>query len=40
LTAELAAKRVEVARQLMAKGAPLAYLMNPLAPEAPRYLRD
>ena len=40
LTAELAAKRVEVARQLMPKGAPLAYLMNPLAPEAPRYLQE
>ena len=33
LTAELAAKRVEVARQLMPKGAPLA-------PEAPRYLQE
>ena len=40
LTAELAAKRVEVARQLMPKGAPLAYLMKPLAPEAPRYLQE
>ena len=40
LTAELAAKRVDVARQLMPKGAPLAYLMNPLAPEAPRYLQE
>jgi putative tryptophan/tyrosine transport system substrate-binding protein len=40
LTAELAAKRVEVARQLMPKGAPLAYLMNPLAPEGPRYLQE
>ena len=40
LTAELAAKRVEVARQLMPKGAPLAYLMNPPAPEAPKYLRE
>lgn len=40
LTAELAAKRVEVARQLMPKGSPLAYLMNPLAPEAPRYLQE
>ena len=40
LTAELTAKRVEVARQLMPKGAPLAYLMNPPAPEAPRYLQD
>ena len=40
LTAELAAKRVEVARQLMPKGAPLAYLMNPPAPEAPRYLQE
>jgi len=40
LTSELAAKRVDVARQLMKKGAPLAYLMNPLAPEAPRYLLE
>jgi putative ABC transport system substrate-binding protein len=40
LTAELTAKRVEVARQLMPKGAPLAYLMNPPAPEAPRYLQE
>jgi ABC-type uncharacterized transport system substrate-binding protein len=40
LTSELAAKRVEVARQLMPKGSPLAYLMNPLAPEAPRYLQE
>jgi putative ABC transport system substrate-binding protein len=40
LTAELAAKRVEVARQLIPKGSPLAYLMNPLAPEAPRYLQE
>src|SRR5215510_14403270 len=40
LAAELTAKRVEVARQLMPKGAPLAYLMNPPAPEAPRYLRE
>jgi putative ABC transport system substrate-binding protein len=40
LTAELPAKRVDVARQLMPKGAPLAYLMNPLAPEAPRYLQE
>jgi putative ABC transport system substrate-binding protein len=40
LTSELAAKRVDMARQLMPKGAPLAYLMNPLAPEAPRYLQE
>jgi hypothetical protein len=40
LTAELAAKRVELARQLMPKGAPLAYLMNPPAPEASRYLQE
>jgi putative tryptophan/tyrosine transport system substrate-binding protein len=40
LTAELAAKRVELARQLMPRGAPLAYLMNPPAPEAPRYLQE
>jgi putative ABC transport system substrate-binding protein len=40
LSAELTAKRVEVARQLMPKGAPLAYLMNPPAPEAPRYLNE
>lgn len=40
LTAELAAKRVELARQLMPKGAPLAYLMNPPAPEAQRYLEE
>jgi putative ABC transport system substrate-binding protein len=40
LSAELTAKRVEVARQLMPKGAPLAYLMNPPAPEAPRYLQE
>jgi putative ABC transport system substrate-binding protein len=33
LTAELAAKRVDVARQLMPKGAPLAYLMNSLVPK-------
>ncbi len=40
LTTELAAKRVAVARQLMPKDAPLAYLMNPLAPEGPRYLQE
>jgi len=40
LTAELAAKRVEMARQLMPKGTPLAYLMNPPAPEASRYLQE
>src|SRR5262245_33169142 len=40
LSAELTAKRVEVARQLMPRGAPLAYLMNPPAPEAPRYLQE
>jgi len=40
LTAELAAKRVELARQLMPKGALLAYLMNPPAPEASRYLQE
>ena len=40
LTTELAAKRVAVARQLMSKDAPLAYLMNSLAPEGPRYLQE
>ena len=40
LTAELTAKRVELARLLMPKGAPLAYLMNPPAPEAPRFLAE
>ena len=40
LTTELAAKRIAVARQLMSKDAPLAYLMNPLAPEGPRYLQE
>jgi putative tryptophan/tyrosine transport system substrate-binding protein len=40
LTAELAAKRIELARQLMPKGALLAYLMNPPAPEASRYLQE
>lgn len=40
LTTELSAKRVAVARQLMSKDAPLAYLMNPLAPEGPRYLQE
>jgi ABC-type uncharacterized transport system substrate-binding protein len=40
LTAELMAKRVELARQIMPKDAPLAYLMNPPAPEAPRYLQE
>ena len=40
LTAELTAKRVELARLLMPKGAPLAYLMNPPAPEAPSYLEE
>jgi putative ABC transport system substrate-binding protein len=40
LTAELVAKRVELARQLMPRSAPLAYLMNPPAPEAPRYLQE
>ena len=40
LTAELTAKRIELAQQLMRPGAPLAYLMNPLAPEAERYLRE
>jgi len=39
LTAELAAKRVELTR-LLATGAPLAYLMNQPAPEAPRYLQE
>jgi putative ABC transport system substrate-binding protein len=40
LTAELAGKRVELARQVMPGGASLAYLMNPPAPEAARYLQD
>jgi putative ABC transport system substrate-binding protein len=40
LTAELAGKRIEVARQIMPVGAALAYLMNPPAPEAARYLRE
>jgi putative tryptophan/tyrosine transport system substrate-binding protein len=40
LTAVLAGKRVEFARQLMPDGAPLAYLANPPAPEAARYLRE
>jgi putative ABC transport system substrate-binding protein len=40
LTAELAAKRVEVARQLMPNDAPLAYLMDPPAPEASQYLQE
>ena len=40
LTAELAAKRVELARQIMPAGAPLAYLVNPTAPEAARYLQE
>ena len=40
LTAELTAKRLELARQLMPIGASLAYLMNPPAPEAPRYLQE
>jgi putative tryptophan/tyrosine transport system substrate-binding protein len=40
LTAELTAKRVELARLLMPKSAPLAYLMNPPAPEAPHYLAE
>jgi putative tryptophan/tyrosine transport system substrate-binding protein len=38
LTAVLAGKRVEFARQLMPDGAPLAYLANPPALEAARYL--
>jgi putative tryptophan/tyrosine transport system substrate-binding protein len=40
LTAVLAGKRVELARQIMPAGAPLAYLANPTAPEAARYLRE
>jgi putative ABC transport system substrate-binding protein len=40
LIAELMAKRVELARQIMPKDAPFAYLMNPPAPEAPRYLQE
>src|SRR5919109_4703542 len=40
LTAGLAGKRVEFARQIMPAGAPLAYLANPPAPEAARYLRE
>ena len=40
LTTELTAKRVELARLLMPRGGPLAYLMNPPAPEAPRYLDE
>ena len=39
LTAELMAKRVELTR-LLALGAPIAYLMNPPAPEAARYLQE
>ena len=39
LTAELMAKRVELTR-LLAPGAPFAYLMNPPAPEAARYLQE
>jgi putative ABC transport system substrate-binding protein len=40
LNGELTAKRVELARLLMPKGARLAYLMNPPAPEAPRFLAE
>jgi ABC-type uncharacterized transport system substrate-binding protein len=40
LTAALAGKRVEFARQLMPDGAPLAYLANPPATEAAHYLRE
>jgi ABC-type uncharacterized transport system substrate-binding protein len=40
LTAVLAGKRVELARQIMPAGAPLAYLVNPPAPEAARYLQE
>jgi putative ABC transport system substrate-binding protein len=40
LTAVLAGKRVEFARQVMPAGAPLAYLANPPAQEAARYLRE
>jgi len=39
LTAELMAKRVELTR-LLAPGAPIAYLMNPPAPEAAGYLQE
>src|ERR1041385_5551524 len=39
LTAEITTKRVELTR-LLAPGAPLAYLMNPPAPEAPKYLHE
>ena len=40
LTAVLAGKRVEFARQIMPAGAPLAYLANPPATQAARYLRE
>jgi putative ABC transport system substrate-binding protein len=40
LTAVLAGKRVEFARQMMPTGAPLGYLVNPPAPEAARYLQE
>ncbi len=40
LTAELAIKRIELVRQLMPAGAPIAYLSNPTAIEAARYLQE
>ena len=40
LTGPLVAKRLDFARQLAPAGAPVGYLMNPPAPEAPRYLSE
>ncbi len=40
LTAELAIKRIELVRQLMPAGAPIAYLSNPTAIEAAGYLQE
>jgi putative tryptophan/tyrosine transport system substrate-binding protein len=40
LTGALVAKRLELVRQLMPGGAPVAYLMNPRTPESEPYLRD
>ncbi len=40
LTAVLAGKRIEFPSQIMPARAPLAYLVNPPAPEAARYLQE
>jgi putative tryptophan/tyrosine transport system substrate-binding protein len=40
LTGPLVAKRLDLVRQLVPGNAPVAYLVNPQAPEAARYMRE